>query len=1024
MGGPLKSSNQTFTPRQNSSMGEPSASANTCPRCGAALPSAATAGLCPRCLLAEALLPTQPAAEAAAAQKTLAPEELAPHFPQLEILECLGRGGMGVVYKARQKTLNRFVALKLLAPERVREPKFAERFAREAQALAALNHPNIVTIHDFGQAGGFYFLLMEFVDGVNLRQLLRARKFTPEEALTIVPPLCDALQFAHDRGIVHRDIKPENLLLDKDGRVKVADFGIAKLMGNPASGGALHLLPLGGGEGRGEGGGVQASACGTEEEGSERPAEGIAETGRVLGTPGYSAPEQKSDPQHVDSRADIYSLGVVFYELLTGELPGKRLEPPSRKVLIDVRLDQVVLRALEQKPELRYQQVSEVKTMVETIVGTPPGEKPNTVVGSAPRGRLRRKTLVGIRHGKRVINWNDVIQMWVLIYGAMLFALYLAFGRWVPFGDLLVSLVGAVTLVTGALVKHELNKPIDQLPAQKGQPPKLTGVKIILRSVGTAAVVWLIVVALAAAVTSRLPVIYVSQARVSLAGSASGQYDPYRVQTEAASFDSPEFLKQVAAVANLRTRWKATLFGDDSQQAEQMAVRLRNEMDINTVRNTSLLDIQIYDQSPTEAAVIANAMASVYCRQTGARVVEQAEASLRPFRKNWLIIFSIEVFAGGILALITGTVAIGVQLWSRRRADGTSPKQRSEVSHKAGSAAPAPNLPDRTNPMPAYMQGFEYKSSRTLFGLPLLHVASGCDPVTRKPRTARGIIAIGGRATGVVAIGGMATGVFSFGGLAMGVFAFGGTAVGLVSFGGLALALLFAMGGGAVAPIAIGGGAMGYLAFGGGGFGMHVYDALTRDPVAVHFFLPWARVVLDSFPWIILAIISIVLPVGIGLPLWLYRRAAASSHLPPADDIPPQPRSAAVSVPRPAAAASNTPARPGSSLASPALPHEPSRSGARFSRTAIVGVCFAFLGMLAFRCCVTPLVTAICWTKGRPIYCRRLGMSACRSPPFSAGCPSCKSAVRLAEFKECGWRCSMDCFSRCWGWMDFSPARP
>ncbi len=139
---------------------------------------------------------------------------------------------MGVVYKARQKTLNRFVALKLLAPERVHDPKFAERFTREAQALAALNHPNIVTIYDFGQAGGFYFLLMEFVDGVNLRQLLRARKFTPEEALAIVPPLCDALQFAHDRGIVHRDIKPENLLLDKAGRVKVADFGIAKMLGN------------------------------------------------------------------------------------------------------------------------------------------------------------------------------------------------------------------------------------------------------------------------------------------------------------------------------------------------------------------------------------------------------------------------------------------------------------------------------------------------------------------------------------------------------------------------------------------------------------------------------------------------------------------------------------------------------------------------------------------------------------------------------------------------------------------------
>jgi predicted Ser/Thr protein kinase len=295
--------------------------------------------------MAEAMVPTQPDAEPAGAQKTLAPEELAPHFPQLEILECLGRGGMGVVYKARQKTLNRFVALKLLAPERVREAKFAERFTREAQALAALNHPNIVTIHDFGQAGGFYFLLMEFVDGVNLRQLLRTRKFSPEEALAVVPPLCDALQFAHDRGIVHRDIKPENLLLDKEGRVKVADFGIAKM--------------LGGGDG---GAGSPPPAVSDNEN----------TTQSSVGTPGYSAPEQKTDPQRVDSRADIYSLGVVFYEMLTGELPGKRLEAPSRKVQIDVRLDEVVLRALEKTPELRWQTAAEMRTRVETIASSPP----------------------------------------------------------------------------------------------------------------------------------------------------------------------------------------------------------------------------------------------------------------------------------------------------------------------------------------------------------------------------------------------------------------------------------------------------------------------------------------------------------------------------------------------------------------------------------------------------------------------------------------------------------------------------
>lgn len=179
--------------------------------------------------MAQIMEPTQ-ADNQTSAIPPLNPEELAPHFPQLEIIKCLGRGGMGVVYKARQKSLNRLVALKLLAPERLDDPQFAVRFEKEAQALAALNHPHIVAVHDFGQAGGFYYLIMEFVDGMNLRQLLQTKRLTPQEALSIVPPICDALQCAHEHGIVHRDIKPENLLIDKTGVVKIADFGIAKII--------------------------------------------------------------------------------------------------------------------------------------------------------------------------------------------------------------------------------------------------------------------------------------------------------------------------------------------------------------------------------------------------------------------------------------------------------------------------------------------------------------------------------------------------------------------------------------------------------------------------------------------------------------------------------------------------------------------------------------------------------------------------------------------------------------------------
>jgi len=279
-------------------------------------------------------------------------EELAGHFPQLEILKFIGQGGMGAVYEARQKQLDRVVALKILPPQAARGPGFAERFTREARALAKLNHPHIVTLYEFGQADGQFYFLMEFVDGVNLRQLLDVSRMAPEEALAIVPQICDALQYAHERGIVHRDIKPENILLSREGRVKIADFGVAKIMA-PAVGEAPAEMV------------------------ATAPAGELTGAGGMLGTPQYMAPEQIAHPLEVDHRADIYSLGVVFYQMLTGELPAGPLILPSKKVVIDVRLDEVVLRALEQLPERRYQQAGALKTQVETIAATP-SPKPTT----------------------------------------------------------------------------------------------------------------------------------------------------------------------------------------------------------------------------------------------------------------------------------------------------------------------------------------------------------------------------------------------------------------------------------------------------------------------------------------------------------------------------------------------------------------------------------------------------------------------------------------------------------------------
>jgi predicted Ser/Thr protein kinase len=262
-------------------------------------------------------------------------ERVAAAFPQLEVLELVGRGGMGFVFKARQPNLDRMVALKLLPDRLGRDPEFAERFNREGKFLARLNHPNIVSVHDFGRTGDFYFLTMEYVDGVNLRQAMQAGRFSPAEALAIVPQICGALQYAHGEGVLHRDIKPENILLDGKGGVKIADFGIAKMNGE------------------------------------ERASITLTQAGATLGTPQYMAPEQLERPNDVDHRADIYSLGVVFYELLTGELPIGRFDPPSASTPVGARVDQVVMRTLEKDRDKRHQSAGELKTEIEKVSASP-----------------------------------------------------------------------------------------------------------------------------------------------------------------------------------------------------------------------------------------------------------------------------------------------------------------------------------------------------------------------------------------------------------------------------------------------------------------------------------------------------------------------------------------------------------------------------------------------------------------------------------------------------------------------------
>ncbi|MCA9105205.1 MAG: serine/threonine protein kinase, partial [Planctomycetales bacterium] len=300
-----------------------------CEKCQTELDPGVASGLCPVCLLQAGLLGGSHAATARASSATAKfappePHELAPHFPGLEIRGLIGSGGMGAVYLAHQKSLSRLVALKILPREVAGDPLFAERFNREARTLAQLNHPHIVTVYEAGKSGDWYFLQMEYVDGITLRQAISDGRLDPPEALTIVQQVCDALAYAHEMRVVHRDIKPENVLIDRRGRVKIADFGLAKLLGD-----GLGDITL-------------------------------TRSHQVMGTFLYMAPEQIAAPNEVDHRADLYSLGVLFYEILTGHMPVGRFELPSEMIDVDSHWDDVVLRALERSPQRRFQLAGEM----------------------------------------------------------------------------------------------------------------------------------------------------------------------------------------------------------------------------------------------------------------------------------------------------------------------------------------------------------------------------------------------------------------------------------------------------------------------------------------------------------------------------------------------------------------------------------------------------------------------------------------------------------------------------------------
>jgi serine/threonine-protein kinase len=270
-----------------------------------------------------------------------------PELPGFELQELLGRGGMGEVWRARQSSLGRMVAVKLLPPRLAKDAEFVTRFEKEATALAALNHPNIIQIIDRGVVGEHYYFAMEFVEGRSLRESMGPGRLTPQQALRIILQVARAIESAHEKGIVHRDLKPENILLDGRGHVKVADFGLAGIQGPDSK--------------------LQLTA-----------------TSVAMGTLNYMAPEQRRDAKSVDGRADLFSLGVVFYEVLTGELPLGRFKLPSQRVPgLDARVDAVVARLLENEPDARHASAGELCAELEALVTH--SSLPAPALGRGPR---------------------------------------------------------------------------------------------------------------------------------------------------------------------------------------------------------------------------------------------------------------------------------------------------------------------------------------------------------------------------------------------------------------------------------------------------------------------------------------------------------------------------------------------------------------------------------------------------------------------------------------------------------------
>jgi serine/threonine protein kinase len=264
------------------------------------------------------------------------PQHLQEMLPAYEVLSIIGQGGMGAVYKGRQKSLDRIIAIKILPPEAgAGDMQFIERFKNEARTMAKMNHPAIVHVYDFGETcEGQLYIVMEFIDGTDVAKMIQSQGKLPEDyALSITAHVCDALGYAHTHGVVHRDIKPANILINMEGQVKVADFGLAKA--------------------------------------TDPKAMGLTQTNMTMGTPDFVSPEALTPGVVLDGRADLYAVGVMLYNMLTGSIPRGAFRMPSITLQTDARFDKIILKAMEMDRANRYQTALDLRRDLDVILTAP-----------------------------------------------------------------------------------------------------------------------------------------------------------------------------------------------------------------------------------------------------------------------------------------------------------------------------------------------------------------------------------------------------------------------------------------------------------------------------------------------------------------------------------------------------------------------------------------------------------------------------------------------------------------------------